>query len=84
MLTVSAGKRPVYILPLYAAEAILIGTAFAYIYENKHELSEKLKISVLLKISGYVFAGLAISAGITFTVISLVVKQSEKVYSNDQ
>ena len=42
LLTTSAGKRQVYILPLYAAEALMIGFMIANFLEGKLQLPAKL------------------------------------------
>ena len=52
LLTVSAGKRPLYVLPLYAAEAAMIGTFLAYLIEQMDlSADKKAIIPVILKSS---------------------------------
>lgn len=77
LLTVSAGKRPVYVLPLYVAEAILIGSGFAYLYEQNKVLAEKIKLSVILKFFKPLFAICVILMGITSIVIARINKVDE-------
>ncbi len=63
LLTVSAGKRPLYVLPLYAAEAAMIGTFLAYLIEQMDISADKkaimpaiLKFSTILLLTIFIVA----------------------------
>jgi hypothetical protein len=65
LLSVSAGKRQVYLLPLYAFQSVLIGNMLGALPEYISRSQHKEKIMAALKILGYV---LAAAFGITAVV----------------
>jgi len=71
LLAVSAGKRQVYVLPLYAAEALLVATMLDQLYRNKFKLPAKWDyINLLTKIIGVVFTIALVIGGIVFSILS--------------
>ena len=72
MLSMAAGKRQVYILPLYAFEAILIGATIAYFYEWNKAIGDKFKLSILLKYLKILFPILFAITGIVCIVFSFI------------
>ena len=65
LLSVSAGKRQVYLLPLYAFQSVLIGNMLGALPEYISRSQHKEKIMAALKILGYV---LAAAFGVTAVV----------------
>ncbi|MCF6174212.1 MAG: glycosyltransferase family 39 protein [Victivallaceae bacterium] len=79
LLTISAGKRQVYVLPLYAAEALMIGFMLGDFFENKFSLPWKLEqakiikyATVLLSITALVFPVVILGINIYYNDIRLV------------
>jgi 4-amino-4-deoxy-L-arabinose transferase-like glycosyltransferase len=67
LLMVSAGKRQVYVLPLYAAEILLIANMLDQIYRDKFKLPAKWDyVSLITKILAVVFTVALIIGGIVF------------------
>lgn len=80
MLSIAAGKRQVYVLPLYAAEAIMIGTMLAMCLEGRVKLPWKINYPLIAKIfaialtaalgvGGIVFAGIVFYCHETFVAL---------------
>ncbi|MCP3967330.1 MAG: glycosyltransferase family 39 protein [Lentisphaerae bacterium] len=81
MLTMSAGKRQVYVLPLYAAETLMIGSMVADLLTGKFKLPEKFDyVNLAVKILSSVLCIAMIGAGIAFFIVGLVVKLSVMAY----
>lgn len=71
LLMVSAGKRQVYVLPLYAAEALLVATMLDQIYRDKFKLPSKWDyVNLLTKIFGILLALALMIGGIVFIVLA--------------
>ncbi len=71
LLTLSAGKRQVYVLPLYAAEALLAGTLTAALLEGGIKLPNKVNLA-LVKMVGTLILGYALAvAGMVFLIMAL-------------
>ena len=70
LLMISAGKRQVYVLPLYAAEVLLITNMLDQIYRDKFKLPEKWDyVNLLTKIFAIAAAVGLIGGGITFNIL---------------
>lgn len=70
LLMVSAGKRQVYVLPLYAAEILLIANMLDQIYRDKFKLPAKWDyVNLLTGILVSVFTIALIGGGITFSIM---------------
>ncbi|MCK4981443.1 MAG: glycosyltransferase family 39 protein, partial [Victivallaceae bacterium] len=68
LLMVSAGKRQVYVLPLYAAEILLIANMLDQIYRDKFKLPAKWDyVNLITKILVVVFTVALIIGGIVFS-----------------
>jgi 4-amino-4-deoxy-L-arabinose transferase-like glycosyltransferase len=71
LLMVSAGKRQVYVLPLYAAEILLIANMLDQIYRNKFKLPAKWDyVNLITKILVVVFTVALVIGGIVFKVLA--------------
>lgn len=75
LLIISAGKRQVYILPLYAAEAIMIGSYVAMIIEGKIKLFHRISLSLILKITAIILSIAFIITPFVFSGIALHYEQ---------
>jgi 4-amino-4-deoxy-L-arabinose transferase-like glycosyltransferase len=71
LLMVSAGKRQVYVLPLYAAETLLIGSMVASALEGKIKLPKIINLEALLKIVCTVLCGALIIGSAVFAGLAL-------------
>ena len=70
LLMVSAGKRQVYVLPLYAAEILLIANMLDQVYRGKFKLPEKWDyVNLLTGILVIAFTVALIAGGITFNIM---------------
>jgi 4-amino-4-deoxy-L-arabinose transferase-like glycosyltransferase len=71
LLMVSAGKRQVYVLPLYAAEVLLIANMLDQIYHNKFKLPAKWDyVNLATKIIGIIFCAGLLIGSLTFVIIA--------------
>jgi len=71
LLMVSAGKRQVYVLPLYAAEILLIANMLDQIYRDKFKLPAKWDyVNLITKILVMVFTIALVIGGIVFKVLA--------------
>jgi len=71
LLMVSAGKRQVYVLPLYAAEILLIANMLDQIYRDKFQLPAKWDyVNLITKIFVIIFSAALIAGGIFFTTFA--------------
>ena len=70
LLMVSAGKRQVYVLPLYAAEALLVATMLDQIYRSKFKLPAKWDyVNLLTGIFTITFTVALVGGGIAFNIL---------------
>ena len=71
LLMVSAGKRQVYVLPLYAAEVLLIASMLDQIYCGKFKLPAKWDyLDLASKILGVAFTAALALGGIVFMIMA--------------
>ena len=81
LLMISAGKRQVYVLPLYAAEVLLIANMLDHIYRDKFKLPAKWDyVNLVTKISGLVFVAGLFIGGIVFIIIAAAGKLEWTAY----
>lgn len=81
MLTLSAGKRQVYLLPLYAAETLMIGSMTAQLLTGKLKLPKKYDyVDLAVRILSFILCGALILAGIGFIIVGLVCKLSAMAF----
>jgi len=81
LLMVSAGKRQVYVLPLYAAEILLIANMLDQIYRDKFKLPAKWDyVNLLTKILGLVFCAGLLIGSIVFIIIATAGKLDWTAY----
>ncbi|MDD5699433.1 MAG: glycosyltransferase family 39 protein [Victivallaceae bacterium] len=77
LLMVSAGKRQVYVLPLYAAEILMIAYMLDYLYSGKLKLPEKYDcVDTLTKIIGILLM-LGLLGGAAAVVVIAVISGAE-------
>jgi len=70
LLMISAGKRQVYVLPLYAAEILLIANMLDQVYRGKFKLPPKWDyVNLLTGILVTAFTVALIGGGITFNIM---------------
>ncbi|MFA7185029.1 MAG: glycosyltransferase family 39 protein [Victivallales bacterium] len=73
LLMVSAGKRQVYVLPLYAAEILLIADMLDQIFSGKFKLPEKWDyVNLLSKIAGILLCAGLFCGALAFVIIAAV------------
>ena len=71
LLMVAAGKRQVYVLPLYAAEILLIANMLDQIYRDKFKLPAKWDyVNLLTGILGIIFTVALLIGGIVFNILA--------------
>ncbi len=71
LLMLSAGKRQVYVLPLYAAEVLLIANMLDHIYNDKFKLPAKWDyLNLLTAILGIAFTVALLIGGIVFKILA--------------
>ncbi|MBU8902293.1 MAG: glycosyltransferase family 39 protein [Victivallales bacterium] len=81
LLMVSAGKRQVYVLPLYAAEVLLIANMLDQIYRNKFKLPAKLDyVNLITKILFIVFSIALFLGALKFIIIAVLSKMHWTLY----
>ena len=81
LLMISSGKRQVYVLPLYAAEVLLIANMIDQIYRDKFKLPAKFDyINLLTVILVFVFCGGLLLGPVAFVIIAMVGKLSWTAY----
>lgn len=80
LLMIAAGKRQVYVLPLYAAEAMIIGTFIAMIIEGKIQLpqriTQKVDLSLIIKSFAVILTIVLLITPFIFSVISFKIGHS--------
>ena len=81
LLSIAAGKRQVYVLPLYAAEAIMIGTFIGPIIEGTLKLPEKINIKLIIRIVAAILAGIVCVSPLVLFVIARILRQP--VFASD-
>ncbi len=81
LLSVAAGKRQVYVLPLYAAEAIMIGTFIGPIVEGTLKLPEKININLIIRIVAAILAAVICVSPLVLFIIARVLR--EPVFASD-
>lgn len=81
LLSAAAGKRQVYVLPLYAAEAIMIGTLVGPIIEGTLKLPEKININLILRVVAAILAGIVCVSPLVLFVVARILR--EPVFSSD-
>ncbi len=81
LLMLSAGKRQVYVLPLYAAEVLLIANMLDQIYRDKFKLPAKWDyVSLITRILVIVFSIAFFLGGLGFFVSALLSKMHWSIY----
>ncbi len=81
MLSIAAGKRQVYVLPLYAAEAMMIGTFIGPIVEGTLKLPEKINVKLIIRITAAILAVIICISPLVLFIIARVLKQP--VFASD-
>ena len=83
LLSIAAGKRQVYVLPLYAAEAMMIGTFIGPIIEGTLKLPEKININInlILRVVAAILAGIVCVSPLVLFVVARILR--EPVFSSD-
>lgn len=81
LLSIAAGKRQVYVLPLYAAEAIMIGTLLGPIIEGTLKLPERINVKLIIRIVAAVLAGVICVSPLVLFVIARILRQP--VFASD-
>ncbi len=74
LLTLSAGKRQIYVLPLYAAEILMIGSLTADLLEDKIRLKipkRKAWINLVVRIFAWIFCAGLLVAPLVFAGIAI-------------
>ena len=81
ILSIAAGKRQVYVLPLYAAEAMMIGTFIGPIIEGTLKLPEKININLILRVVAAILAGIVCVSPLVLFIVARILR--EPVFSSD-
>lgn len=81
LLSLAAGKRQVYILPLYAAEAMMIGTCIGPIVEGTLKLPEKINVKLIIRIIAAILAVIICVSPLWLFIIARILKQP--VFASD-
>lgn len=72
MLSMAAGKRQVYILPLYAFEAILIGSTLGHFWDWNKQKNDKFKLTIIIKFLRNIFPVIFTITGVVCIVLSIL------------
>jgi 4-amino-4-deoxy-L-arabinose transferase-like glycosyltransferase len=81
LLAVSAGKRQVYVLPLYAAEILLIANMLDCIYSGKFKLPAKYDyVDLATKILGIIFGIGILGGSVAFIIMAGIGKLDWTAY----
>lgn len=81
LLSIAAGKRQVYVLPLYAAEAMMIGTLIGRIVEGTLKLPEKINVKLIVRIVAAVLAGIVCVSPLVLFILARILRQP--VFASD-
>ncbi len=71
LLCISSGKRQVYLLPLYAPDAILVGTMFGMFVEGKIVRFSDRVNDLIIKSSFYVIFALGLITPVVFVILGI-------------
>lgn len=74
LLTISAGKRQVYVLPLYAAEALMIGFMLGNFLEGAMKLPWKMKQVAVIRYATIGLTAIILACPIIITVFTIKYK----------
>lgn len=81
LLSVAAGKRQVYLLPLYASAAMMIGTFIGPIIEGTLRLPEKINVNLIIRIVSAILAAVICISPVALFVIARILRQP--VFASD-
>jgi 4-amino-4-deoxy-L-arabinose transferase-like glycosyltransferase len=81
LLSAAAGKRQVYVLPLYAAEAMMIGAFIGPIVEGTLKLPGKINVKLIIRLTAAILAAIICVSPLVLFIVARILKQP--VFASD-